>query len=212
MKKTAFVMALIALVGCGQKTGNTTPSADKNQEVKDDVEMEADDIAETSDDEEFDISKYVEEMQDNPEIRMPVGDIVLTEYALVDIDGDGKNEVWVRGENNYEALYTLEKDGLGLIAYADGATDLTFYKNAVAYSAYYTPGHSYSGAQIIKNSRLAEYYAEQVDFDAYSDEQEVTDENYIMNGEVSTADACEAFQKKLGEPVDAPEPMWQPIN
>ncbi len=153
MKKIAFMIALATLVSCGQKS-NTTYKADLEQDGEELDEMEDNDVAETGDDEEFDINKYIEEMQDNPEIRIPMVDIVLTEYALVDIDGDGKNEVWVRGENNYEALYTLENDGLGLIAYADGATDLTFYKNAVGYSAYYTPGHSYSGRRLSKTAVL----------------------------------------------------------
>lgn len=210
MKKIAFMIALATLVSCGQKS-NTAYKADLEQDGEELDEMEDNDVAETGDDEEFDINKYIEEMRDNPEIRIPMVDIVLTEYALVDIDGDGKNEVWVRGENNYEALYTLENDGLGLIAYADGATDLTFYKNAVGYSAYYTPGHSYSGAQIVKNSSLAEYYDEQVDFDINSDEMEVFDEFYRINGEEATDEECDAFQKKLGDPVEAPQAKWQPI-
>ena len=210
MKKIAFMIALTALVGCGQKS-NTTHKADLEQDGEELEEMEDNDVAETGDSAEFDISKYIEELQEDPGLRISMGDIVLTEYALIDLDGDGKNELWVRGENNYEALYTFENNGLELIAYADGATDLTFYKNAVAYSAYYSPGHSYSGAQIIKNSRLAEYYDEQVDFDIYSDEQEVTGEIYRMNGEYATAEECEAFQQQLGEPVDAPQAKWQPI-
>ena len=210
MKKIAFMIALAALAGCGQKPNNTA-KADLEQDDEDVVEMEDNDVAEAGDNQEFDINKYIEEMQEDPGLRYPLGDVVLTEYALVDLDGDGKNEVWVRGENNYEALYTFENDGLGLIAYADGATDLTFYKNAVGYSAYYSPGHSYSGAQVVRNSRLAEYYDEQVDFDAFSDEQEVIDEIYTLNGEEASADECEEFQKRLGEPVDAPQPKWHPI-
>ena len=208
MKKIAFMIALTALVGCGQKS---THKADLGQDGEELEEMEDDDVAETGDSAEFDISKYIEKLQENPGLRISMGDPVPTEYALIDLDGDGKNELWVRGENNYEALYTLENDGLGLIAYADGATDLTFYKNAVGYSAYYTPGHSYSGAQIVKNSSLAEYYDEQVDFDINSDEMEVFDEFYRINGEEATDEECDAFQKKLGDPVDAPQAKWQPI-
>ena len=209
MKKIAFMIALTALVGCGQKS---THKADLEQDEEELEEMEGNDAEDTGDSAEFDISKYIEKLQENPGLRISMGDPVPTEYALIDLDGDGKNELWVRGENNYEALYTFENNGLELIAYADGATDLTFYKNAVAYSAYYSPGHYYSGAQIIKNSRLAEYYDEQVDFDMYSDgQQEVTSEIYTMNGADATDEECEAFRQQLGEPIDAPQAEWHSI-
>ena len=75
---------------------------------------------------EFDIHKYLEQMMEMPVERFNIGDVELKEYALIDIDGDGLNEVWVRGDLNYQALYTVEGDKVNKIAYADGSTELTF--------------------------------------------------------------------------------------
>ena len=163
--------------------------------------------------EEFDIGKYVEQMEDNPELRYGIGEYQLKEYALADIDGDNKNEVWVRDTTmNYEAIYAVEGDSVQLIAYADGATELTFYKNAVAYNAYYSPGRSCQGAQMLKDSKLTEYYFSEVHWNIFSEEQEVTDEMYDINGKSATSEECEKFVEKLGEPVEEPELKWQPIT
>ena len=163
--------------------------------------------------EDFDIGKYVEQMEDNPELRYGIGEYQLKEYALADIDGDNKNEVWVRDTTmNYEAIYAVEGDSVQLIAYADGATELTFYKNAVAYNAYYSPGRSCQGAQMLKDSKLTEYYFSEVHWNIFSEEQEVTDEMYDINGKSATSEECEKFVEKLGEPVEEPELKWQPIT
>ena len=56
MKKIAFMIALATLVSCGQKS-NTTYKADLEQDGEEFDEMENNDVAETGDDEEFDITK-----------------------------------------------------------------------------------------------------------------------------------------------------------
>lgn len=160
----------------------------------------------------FDIHKYLEQMTEMPAERFNIGDVELKEYALIDIDGDGINEVWVRGDLNYQALYTVEGDKVNKIAYADGSTDLTFYKNAVGYSAYYSPGRSVNGAQMLKKSRLADSYDSEIMFNPSSDDQEVTSEDYWLNGKESTKKACNKFVKKLGKPVEKPQPVWHPIQ
>ncbi len=160
----------------------------------------------------FDIKKYLEQMNETPSDRYNIGDVVLTEYALIDIDGDGIQEVWVRGENNYQALYTVEGDVVKKIAYADGATDLVFYKNAVGYSAYYSPGRACEGAQVVKNSHLADSYDSEIEFDTSSEEQDVISESHWINGKESTSKACEKFLKRLGKPVEPPQPAWYAIK
>ena len=182
---------------CGQKKEQSTNQVDSLMSAGED----------------FDIGKYVEQMEDNPELRYGIGEYQLKEYALADIDGDNKNEVWVRDTTmNYEAIYAVEGDSVQLIAYADGATELTFYKNAVAYNAYYSPGRSCQGAQMLKDSKLTEYYFSEVHWNIFSEEQEVTDEMYDINGKSATSEECEKFVEKLGEPVEEPELKWQPIT
>ena len=182
---------------CGQKKEQSTNQVDSLMSAGED----------------FDIGKYVEQMEDNPELRYGIGEYQLKEYALADIDGDNKNEVWVRDTTmNYEAIYAVEGDSVQLIAYADGATELTFYKNAVAYNAYYSPGRSCQGAQMLKDNKLTEYYFSEVHWNIFSEEQEVTDEMYDINGKSATSEECEKFVEKLGEPVEEPELKWQPIT
>ena len=191
-----LAMAFMA-TSCGQKKEQSTNQVDSLMSAG----------------EEFDIGKYVEQMEDNPELRYGIGEYQLKEYALADIDGDNKNEVWVRDTTmNYEAIYAVEGDSVQLIAYADGATELTFYKNAVAYNAYYSPGRSCQGAQMLKDSKLTEYYFSEVHWNIFSEEQEVTDEMYDINGKSATSEECEKFVEKLGEPVEEPELKWQPIT
>ncbi|MBR3454335.1 MAG: hypothetical protein IKH26_03320 [Bacteroidaceae bacterium] len=194
-----LAMAVIA-TSCGQKKEQ---SANNNNKV--DSLMSAG--------EDFDISKYLEQMEDNPELRFGIGEYQVKEYALADIDGDNKNEVWVRDTTfHYEAIYVVDGDSVHLVAYADGCTELTFYKNAVAYNAYYTPGRSCQGAQMLKDSKLTEYYFSEVQWNIFSEEQEVTDEMYYINNKSATSEECEKFVEKLGEPVEEPELKWQPIT
>ena len=161
----------------------------------------------------FDITMYLEQMEDNPELRYGIGDYQLKEYALSDIDGDSQDEVWVRDTTrNYLAIYVVDGDSVKLVAYADGATDLNFYKDAVGFTAYYTPGRSWSGAQKLKNSKLTDYFISEVQWDSFSDEQEVTYEWYNINGKSTTSEECDKFVEQLGKPVDEPELEWLPIS
>ncbi len=161
----------------------------------------------------FAIEKYLEQMQDNPELRFAFGEYELKEYALFDIDGDGKDEVWVRDStSHYQAIYTIEGDNVMLIAYADGSTDLEYYRNAVKYSAYYSPGRSCVGAQIVKDSKLADYCLSEVNWDIFSEEEEVTDEWYLINNKVVTAEDVDKFLEQLGDPIPEPPLKWLPIS
>ena len=199
-KKTfLFALAMAALtLGCQQKQQQPSAAADSDEPATDTPA--------------FDISQYLDVMSDNPELRFNIGDYNLSEYALADIDGDGIDEVWVRDTTtNYLAIYCLSDDEPQLVAYADGCTDLEFYKNAVAYSAYYSPGRAFSGAQVLRHSQLAEYYWQEEEFDIFDDDQEEVYKTYYVNGEEATEADCDRIQEQLGEAVDAPTPRWMPI-
>lgn len=192
MKKNfvlAFVLG-ITMVCCGQKAAQ-------------------------SDNEAFDITKFLDQIKDNPELRYGLSSEELSpkEYALVDIDGDGQNELMVRDTLiHYQAIYTIEGDSLWMLAYKDGCTDLEFYKNGVGYQAYYSPGHAYDGVGMLQNSRHGDWYVHQVDFDISSEDSVVEGDMFLINGEMVSAEDIEAFKKKLGEPVEAPVAEWLPID
>lgn len=209
MKKVFFAFVLAAFtLSCQQKQTQRQATDANTQEPIADVGDEQAGAAP------FNISDYLDVMSDNPELRYGIGDLELSEYALYDIDGDGQDEVWVRAPGqNYLAIYVLNDSKLELVAYADGCTDLTYYKNAVAYDAYYSPGRACKGAQVVKNSKLADSYWEETNWDIFDDEaEEVTDESYYINGKESTKADCEHFTEQLGTPIDAPEPDWMPIR
>ena len=167
----------------------------------------------SSNDGEFDITRYLDQMQDNPELRFAFGGYELKEYALVDIDRDGKDEVWVRDSSvNYQAIYAIAGDSMLLIAYADGATELTFYEDAVKYVAYYSPGRSCEGVQFLKDSKLTDYCMSEVKWNIFSDEQEVESEWYYVNGEDASEEEYNKFLERLGEPIPEPKPEWRLIN
>ena len=161
----------------------------------------------------IDISKYLDQMQENPDLRFAFGAYDLKEYAFYDLDGDGKDEVFVSDSTvHYKAIYAIVGDTAQLIAYADGCTNLVFYKNAVQYSAYYSPGRSVEGAQVVKDSKPTDYCLSEVEWNIFSDEQEVTYEWCIVNDKTATAEDFHKFIKQLGEPVSEPTLHWQPIN
>ncbi len=163
----------------------------------------------------FDITKYLNQIKENDELRyvFTSDELAPKEYALVDIDGDGKSELMVRDtEIHYQAVYTIEGDSLWMLAYADGCTDLEFYKNGVGYQAYYSPGRAYDGIGTLQNSRHGDRYMHEVKFDIAGDQDEVEYETFFINSEMVTAEDIEAFKKKMGEPVEAPAAEWLPID
>ena len=180
------VICMLAIVGCGQMKGQTVAP--------------------------IDIQRYAAQMMTMPFERMNMGDVTLTEYALVDLDGDGCQEIWVRGDINYQAFFIVKGDSVEMIAYADGATDLTFHKNAISWSAYYSPGQWSKGACVLRDSRVISSYNADGEFTMEGDEEDTLWENYWIDGKESTSDACEQFQERLGEAVDEPVADWHAIE
>ena len=157
----------------------------------------------------FDIHRYAAQMTEMPYERKNMGDVTLTEYALVDLDGDDHPELWVRGDNNYQAFYVVKGDSVEMIAYADGATDLTFHKNAVSWSAYYSPGQWWKGASVLKDSHVVSNYDAMGEFEMQS--EETVWEEYWLDGKESTSEACDQFQERIGDMVDEPVADWHGI-
>lgn len=199
LKTLALALLAMATVGCGQKQ---TPASSESAETAE----SQDSTAVVAPTQKLDVKKYLEQMSEPDELRLGLGDLELSEYALADVDGDGQDEVWVRDlTHNYMAIYVVNGDTAQLVAYSDGSTELTFYKNAVYYSAYYSPGRSCEGATVVKNSRLGDNFWSEVFFD---DEMETGSEDYYVNGKEATEEECEQFVRRLGQPVDAPPLEW----
>ena len=135
------------------------------------------------------------------------------DYALVDIDEDGKSELWVRTdeEQAWQGVFAIDGDGVVLLAYADRCCDMAFYKNAVGYSSYVTPGHAESGYCVLKDSRIVASAFKHVDINIFSEEMETEFEVYYVDDEQTEEDSFDRFVEQLGETIDI-EPVWHKIE
>ena len=163
----------------------------------------------------FDFSRYHQKMLESANVRFAKSaeDIKFKEFALIDIDGDGQREVWVRGDEgqDYQGVFSLHGDTVEVLAEADVRSELKFYKGAVGYDGYYGDGRVMRGASMLKNSRCVHDYSEETKFNIFSDEQEMLLESYWVDNKVATAEQCERFREQLGEEVEL-DPVWHAIR
>ena len=134
------------------------------------------------------------------------------DYAFIDIDEDGKSELWVRTdeEQAWQGVFAIDGDSVMLLAYADRCCDMVFFKKAIGYSTYVSPGHSAAGYCVLKDSHIVASAFMQVDINIFSD-METEFEWYKVNDEdVEEAD-FDRFVEQLGETIDI-EPVWHKIE
>lgn len=170
-------------------------------------------LAQAQEDKSFDFNKYKVSI-DKEAFYQCLWDDALNyvDYALIDLDGDGKSELWVRSEEeqSWQGVFAIDGDSVTILAYADRCCDMAFYKNAVGYSSYVSPGHFEAGYCVLKDSRIVASAFKHVDINIFSD-METEFEWYKVNDEdVEEAD-FDRFVEQLGETVDI-EPVWHKIE
>lgn len=176
------------------------------------AQAEADSLFDAKFYRDFDMSKFPEGTFNGAYPRYPLSSdpVEFIAYTYIDVDGDGKPELWLRDENQrYNAVYAIVGDSLELLADADARSDMEFYKGAVGYSGYYGSGKYCEGATVVRNSRPADYYMEEVIF-SMEDNETILDEIYYLNDKESTSDECDKFRESLGEKIER-HPVWHPI-
>ena len=163
----------------------------------------------------FTINKYKDAILEYaiPRFAKSADDTVLKDYALVDIDGDGKSELWVRGDESqdWQGVFSLDGDSLTLLADADVCSEIKVYKNAVGYHSYISPGQVDEAYSVLKNSRIISSAEMNMKFDIFSDEQEVEYEGYSINEKEVDEDTYNEFVLKLGATVEV-TPEWIAIE
>ena len=163
----------------------------------------------------FDINKYKDAILEYaiPRFAKSAEDTVLKDYALVDIDGDGKSELWVRGDESqdWQGVFSLDGDSLTLLADADVCSDIKVYKNAVGYHSYISPGQVDEAFSVLKDSRIASSAEMHMEFDIFSDDQEVKYEDYSIDDKEVDEDTYNAFVVQLGDAVEV-KPEWIAIE
>lgn len=214
---TIAIMAALMIAGCGKK------ATESKEAAAGDIEEEQMAVDEKASDEnttvktEFDITKYQDVLFEYafPARYMKSTDPVrLVEYALVDIDGDGQDELWVRSDDgqDYQGVFAIVGDSLELLADADVRSEIKMYDGAVCYEGYYGDGRVWNGGSVVRNSRRAEYYEEEYTFNSFSEDQEMLEESYDVNGKSATAEECSKFCEQLGDTISTASLVWHKIE
>ena len=163
----------------------------------------------------FDFSKYRAAVKEDafPRFAKSAEDVRMIAYALIDLDGDGKQELWVKGDEgqDWQGVFALKDDGsVVLLADADVCSQLQFFKNAVAFHSYISPGRVDEGFSVLQNSQVVHSGAMHQEFNIFTDEQEMQDEYYTVDGEnVDEETYKETFYALGAEVVLTPE--WHDI-
>lgn len=171
-------------------------------------------LAQAQEDKSFDFNKYRESIDREALYYCFWGDsLYYMDYALIDLDEDGKPELWVRSveEQSWQGVYAICGDSVELLAFADGCCKMSFFKNAVGYSSYVSPGHAEAGYFVLKDSRDVASAFMHLDVNIFSDEMETEFEYYIVNDKYTEKEDFDRFVEQLGEEIEI-EPVWHKIE
>ena len=163
----------------------------------------------------FDFGKYRAAVKEDayPRFAKSAEDVRMVAYALIDLDGDGKHELWVKGDEgqDWQGVFALKDDGsVVLLADADVCSQLLFFKNAVAFKSYISPGRVDEGFSVLKNSQVVHSGAMHMEFNIFSDEQETKYEDYTVDNEDVDEETYRETFYALGVEVEL-TPEWHDI-
>jgi len=164
----------------------------------------------------FNFGHYHKAMLEQATVRYPDDTCAIRfkEYCLIDIDGDGKAEVWVRGDDchEYQGVFALGGDSVALLAESDSYSELLFHKGAVSFDGFYGEGRSIRGASKIKRSCRVTTYYEEIKVNAFAENEVVEYEKYVIDGRKATALECLRFRQSLGDSIHIIHPIWFPVE
>lgn len=203
--KKIFIYLTLLLTFCGleacKQSGNVAADSETETTEAEAQEVETDE-PETLEPETLDVSKYWEKFQElYKEGDLDDLDNPLTKYALIDIDEDGIDEVWVRSENDEDgAVFCFDdEDEPHLIMAETEGKRISFGKGWV-YNGYPAGGPSYfNNYVVLKNSRI--------EFDFTDFQIEENHEYYMGDTEIDEAEFKELKKHIKGE-GNALNPEW----
>ena len=152
-------------------------------------------------DKQFDMSKWYDELVELAEPLFAGNDPVeFHEYAFIDVDRDGKAELYMRNaENHYEAVFTLDDDDPHVLIEADFRRSISFFKNAIQSSGNCGTGCNMIEIVVLKDSKLA-YSLNNME--QYDMEGNLLENNWSKDDKEIPTEEGEELYKSLGNPID----------
>ncbi len=153
----------------------------------------------------FSINKYIKRMNEQSWDK-----ISLKEYALMDIDHDGKPEVCARNmEDGYVAVFSIVDDTPTLMIDSRGVEDLQFYNHCISSVGSCGPECTRYSYCPVKNSKAVYKYS---CWEIYENETLKEGSYKLDDKEITKEEAdklCSSWH--FGEPIEI-ELKWKPIQ
>ena len=152
-------------------------------------------------DKQFDIAKYYDALLKQAEPLLTGYDgIEFFEYALIDVDHDGRAELYLRnGEANYEIIFSLADDGPHALIDANERMSFSFLPKAIQASGGCGTGCNMANIVVLKDSKL-DYSLQNME--QYDMEGNLSENNWSKNDKDISSEEGEKLYKALGEPLD----------
>lgn len=149
----------------------------------------------------FDIKKYYGEFVEMAEPLFAGYDPVeFYEYALIDVDRDGKPELYMRnGKAEYEVVFSLDDKDPHILIDADYHRSISFFKDAIQSSGGCGTGCHMAEVVVLKDSKRL-YTLNNME--QYDMEGELAEEGWEKDGKEIPTQEGDKLYKKLGEPID----------
>ena len=160
-------------------------------------------------DKQFDISKWYAELVELAEPLFAGYDPVeFHEYALIDVDRDGKAELYMRNADHYEAIFTLDDKDPHVLIDADFHRSISFFKNAIQSSGSCGTCCNMIEVAVLKDSKLAYTLNNMEQYDMAGN---LSENNWSKDDKDIPTEEGEKLYKSLGDPIDL-YINWHGIN
>jgi hypothetical protein len=162
-------------------------------------------------DKQFDVKKYYDKMAEEAETLISGynGEIDFFEYALIDVDRDGKAELWARySENDYAVIFSLDDDGPHALISCDHLSQFSFFKGAIQSGGSGGTGAHVTELVVLKDSK-PQYKLKNIE--QYDMAGNLSENKWSKDGKDIPTEDGEKLYKSLGDPIDL-YVNWHGIN
>ena len=159
----------------------------------------------------FDIKKYYDKMAEEAETLISGynGEIDFFEYALIDVDRDGKAELWARySENDYAVIFSLDDDGPHALISCDYHSQFSFFKGAIQSGGSGGTGAHMTELVVLKDSKV-QYKLKNIE--QYDMAGNLSENKWSKDGKDIPTEDGEKLYKSLGDPIEL-YVNWHKIN